>query len=155
MAARRQPPRGYQESPKGVGMKKKVESKKDVSVHRRRLTVVSANNLIEGLGDLNAEEEGVKGGDYGHVVTNYAGVSKKGYAPYNPRKKNQDSLIMAEDSATESIMFGVYDGHGEAGDLVSQYFQKRFPKVISFQLLTELTSRRWSLSTLIFLKVLN
>ena len=37
------------------------------------------------------------------VVSSYAGFSKKGYAPYNPRKCNQDALIMAEDTSTASL----------------------------------------------------
>lgn len=57
------------------------------------------------------------------AVTDYCGVSKKGHAPYNPRKKNQDSLIMANDPATNSLVLCVLDGHGEHGDGVSQSFR--------------------------------
>lgn len=57
------------------------------------------------------------------IVTSFAGFSKKGYAPYNPRKKNQDALIMAEDSKTGSLLLVVLDGHGEAGDKVAQAFR--------------------------------
>ncbi len=61
------------------------------------------------------------------VVRIYGGVSKKGYAPYNPRKRNQDSMVMEEHKPTGSILFAVFDGHGEAGDLVSHYFAERVP----------------------------
>ena len=61
---------------------------------------------------------------------NVAGKSKKGYAPYNPQKKNQDSLVMREEAKTGSLMLGVLDGHGEHGDLVSQYFRDRLPDLI-------------------------
>lgn len=54
------------------------------------------------------------------IVFSYAGYSKKGYAPYNPRKRNQDALIMAEDPPTASLFLAVLDGHGEAGDKVAQ-----------------------------------
>ena len=56
----------------------------------------------------------------GFIVNSYGGYSKKGYAPYNPKKKNQDALIMAEDPKTRSLFFCVMDGHGEEGEKVSQ-----------------------------------
>lgn len=58
------------------------------------------------------------------IVNSYGGYSKKGYAPYNPRKKNQDALIMAEDPNTRSLFLCVMDGHGEDGDKVSQHIKK-------------------------------
>jgi serine/threonine protein phosphatase PrpC len=57
------------------------------------------------------------------AVTEYSGVSKKGHAPYNPRKKNQDALIMADDPNTNSLILCVMDGHGEHGDYVSAWFR--------------------------------
>ena len=56
-------------------------------------------------------------------VKKYAGVCKKGYAPYNPRKQNQDSIIMARDPETNCMLFAALDGHGELGDHVSQYIR--------------------------------
>lgn len=50
-------------------------------------------------------------------------MSKKGHAPYNPRKKNQDALIMADDPATNTLILCVLDGHGEHGDGVSDQFR--------------------------------
>jgi serine/threonine protein phosphatase PrpC len=70
----------------------------------------------------------VKSSSSATVITSYAGVSKKGYAPYNTRKKNQDSLIMEEHAETGSLLLCVFDGHGEAGDAVSQFFRDRMPK---------------------------
>jgi serine/threonine protein phosphatase PrpC len=58
-------------------------------------------------------------------VNSYGGYSKKGYAPYNPKKKNQDALIMAEDPKTRSLLFCVMDGHGEDGDKVSQSIKSK------------------------------
>lgn len=63
----------------------------------------------------------------GHVVEKYGGCSKKGYAPYNPRKNNQDSLVMELDKKTGALFLATLDGHGEAGDYVSQYFTSRLP----------------------------
>lgn len=34
------------------------------------------------------------------VVATYKGKSKKGYAPYNPKKANQDAMIMLEHAET-------------------------------------------------------
>ena len=57
------------------------------------------------------------------AVTEYSGVSKKGHAPYNPRKKNQDALIMADDPSTNTLILCVLDGHGEHGDGVAGHFR--------------------------------
>jgi serine/threonine protein phosphatase PrpC len=62
----------------------------------------------------------------GFIVNSYGGYSKKGYAPYNPKKKNQDALVMAEDPKTRSLLFCVMDGHGEDGDKVSQNIKSKF-----------------------------
>jgi serine/threonine protein phosphatase PrpC len=59
------------------------------------------------------------------AVTDYSGSSKKGYAPYNPRKKNQDAFIMAEDILTNTLILCVLDGHGEHGDMVANEFRDR------------------------------
>lgn len=59
------------------------------------------------------------------AVTEYSGVSKKGHAPYNPRKKNQDALVMAADPATNTLVLCVLDGHGEHGDAVSASFREQ------------------------------
>lgn len=62
----------------------------------------------------------------GFIVNSYGGYSKKGYAPYNPKKKNQDALVMAEDPKTRSLLLCVMDGHGEDGDKVSQNIKSKF-----------------------------
>lgn len=102
-------------------------AKNSLRAARRRLSIVSDNKLIEGiatLGTVDAEEARVKAASTCAIRT-YAGLSKKGYAPYNPRKRNQDALLMDEHAPTGSFIFGVFDGHGEAGDLVSHYFTER------------------------------
>ena len=58
-------------------------------------------------------------------MTDYSGSSKKGYAPYNPRKKNQDAFIMSDDVSTNSLILCVLDGHGEHGDIVANEFRDR------------------------------
>ncbi len=62
----------------------------------------------------------------GFIVNSYGGYSKKGYAPYNPKKKNQDALIMAEDPVTRSLLLTVLDGHGEDGDKVAQAIKGKY-----------------------------
>eukprot|EP00536_Pseudo-nitzschia_multiseries_P010730 jgi/Psemu1/326145/estExt_fgenesh1_pg.C_3370008 len=102
---------------------------------RRRLTVTGASSTIDGakadggapVGDSRkkGKEQSMK---VNCAITEYHGVSKKGHAPYNPRKKNQDSLIMKEDTKTNSIIFCTLDGHGEHGDYVSGWFRDRLVK---------------------------
>lgn len=93
---------------------------------------MSDNTLVEGLDSVNlnaAEEESegkAAGSTGGFIINSYGGYSKKGYAPYNPRKKNQDALIMAEDPKTRSLLLCVMDGHGEDGDKVSQNIKSKF-----------------------------
>ena len=55
------------------------------------------------------------------------GVSKKGYAPYNHRKKNQDVYIAEKDEVTDSLYLCVMDGHGEVGDKVTAQLKKQIP----------------------------
>jgi len=114
------PPKG---SPKTTG-----NEEKDIKQARRRLSIMSDNKLVEGFQDsVNIEdEEIIAAGSTGFIVNSYGGYSKKGYAPYNPKKKNQDALIMAEDPKTRSLLFCVMDGHGEDGDKVSQSIKAKF-----------------------------
>lgn len=102
-----------------------------ISKIRRRLTVQGDSETIDGglmppgLKDLKRPSETVED-HHLHLrcaVTEYSGVSKKGHAPYNPRKKNQDALIMADDPATNTLILCVLDGHGEHGDGVSAQFR--------------------------------
>jgi len=96
---------------------------------RRRLTVTGASDTIDGVSKLSVSEPEVvkpKREPKSVVrcaVTEYSGVSKKGHAPYNPRKKNQDAVVMAADPATNTLVLCVLDGHGEHGDAVSACFR--------------------------------
>ena len=87
---------------------------------RKRLSVVSDNALIEGLEKTKLQETGpqpppppLEAGDT--LITEYYGKSEKGYAPYNPRKANQDVYESVVDDATKSLLLLVMDGHGEFG----------------------------------------
>ncbi len=110
--------------PNGVGLRQA----------RRRLSVVSDNKLIEGLMSHGGKEDKESGSAAAttatSVVKSYWGASKKGFAPYNPRKRNQDSLVMEEHKESGSLLLGVFDGHGESGDLVSRFFTDRLPRAL-------------------------
>jgi hypothetical protein len=117
---------------------------------RRRLTVTGASDTIDGVAKLGLDEKqaaavaaaakiqrrgdstggGVDSPPTKCAVSEYSGVSKKGHAPYNPRKKNQDALIMMEDPSTQTLLLCVLDGHGEHGDGVSYYVRDYLPKEI-------------------------
>jgi len=99
---------------------------------RRRLTVTGASDTIDGVAKLDLDEKNSGTNRRGRVqqkcaVSEYSGVSKKGHAPYNPRKKNQDALIMLEDRETHTLVLCVLDGHGEHGDGVSYYVRDCLP----------------------------
>jgi len=102
---------------------------------RRRLTVTGDSETIDGVSKLSVSEEKEDTAQQFHpsircAVSNYSGVSKKGHAPYNPRKKNQDALIMINESATNSVILCVLDGHGEHGDGVATTFERQLPNEI-------------------------
>lgn len=103
---------------------------------RRRLTVTGASDTIDGGVEQMNVDETEAGASSGRAkapacaVSEYSGVSKKGHAPYNPRKKNQDALIMAEDPLTNTLVLCVLDGHGEHGDGVSYHVRDCLPGVL-------------------------
>lgn len=119
-------PKGIATKTPGISPSKAGLSDHTLGLQRRRLSVVSDNKLVEGMAqvttnDVDYVEDGTS------AVAAYAGHSKKGYAPYNPRKKNQDSMIIKHDPATHSLLLCVFDGHGEAGDGVSCAIRDKFP----------------------------
>ena len=46
-------------------------------------------------------------------------IHARSYAPYNPQKVNQDSLLLKEDTETGTLVVGTFDGHGDHGHKVS------------------------------------
>lgn len=102
---------------------------------RRRLTVTGASDTIDGVRRLSVSEQQKQSqlrqqNDQVHAsntvrcaVHKYAGMSKKGHAPYNPRKENQDALIMTDHPATNTLILCALDGHGEHGDAVAGAFR--------------------------------
>ncbi|KAL7561381.1 hypothetical protein ACA910_001484 [Epithemia clementina (nom. ined.)] len=101
---------------------------------RRRLTVTGSSGAAEHVDGAAAKTDDPNAQEYPPhqnkfqsavrcAVTEYSGVSEQGHAPYNPRKKNQDALIMADDPSINTLILCVLDGHGEHGDGVSQTFR--------------------------------
>jgi serine/threonine protein phosphatase PrpC len=97
---------------------------------RRRLTVTGASDTIDGVSklsvsEINSANEAQTSSLHSSpcAVNEYAGMSKKGHAPYNPRKPNQDALIMTDDAATNTLILCTLDGHGEHGDAVANAFR--------------------------------
>ena len=98
---------------------------------RRRLTIVSDSSLVEGCGGGACVGPSLGGqGEVGCVAA-FGGISRKGYSPYHPKKRNQDSLLLEEHKPTGSLVVGVFDGHGEAGDLVSGWFADRLLRALA------------------------
>lgn len=95
---------------------------KSISRARRRLTVDGDEAHLDGIEDISMDidvpsldqpEEDV-------FVGVFAGKSQKGYIPYNPRKVNQDWMLIKEDSTTGTLVLGTFDGHGEHGHCISE-----------------------------------
>ena len=83
----------------GRSRNKKKQGSTGLRATRRRLSVVSDNKLIEGIssiGKRGTERKTEDESKTNHVIRSFWGSSKKGYAPYNPRKRNQDSILMKE-----------------------------------------------------------
>jgi hypothetical protein len=57
----------------------------------------------------------------------YAYVSQRGYYPEDLNKNNQDAFIIAEKvcGEDETLLFGVFDGHGSTGDKCSGFVKDR------------------------------
>lgn len=67
-------------------------------------------------------------------VVAYSGVSRKGIAPYNPDKQNQDSMIMAQlpfnGYCNGELLLACFDGHGAEGHHVSRHIAAHLPKLL-------------------------
>lgn len=96
-----------------------------VKMVRRRLSVDGNDVSLDGVDTFCLDEVPSPLPDTGanspkSCVGVYAGKSQKGYIPYNPRKVNQDYLLMYEDASTGTLLLGTFDGHGEHGHCISE-----------------------------------
>lgn len=104
---------------------------------RRRLTITGSSDTIDGVSKLSVSEEDAPPSSSNtashkdpNAVSEYAGMSKKGHAPYNPRKNNQDALIMTDDPSTNTLILCALDGHGEHGDMVACAFRDQLAQMM-------------------------
>lgn len=115
------------------------ESSFSIERSRRRLSVSGNDATLDGHFDvkkmdiLPPEEFNAEVGDEleqdskGSLLCRvFAGKSQRGYVPYNPRKVNQDWMLIKEDTATGSFIFGAFDGHGEHGHIISESISTNF-----------------------------
>ncbi len=63
-------------------------------------------------------------------MTRTATGSRQGYSPLNPLKINQDNCACVRDfcGVKNFWLFGVFDGHGANGHLVSGYLKRYLPR---------------------------
>ena len=73
--------------------------------------------IVDGYGGTPVQE---KESDEAFFIGSFAGKSQKGYVPYNPRKVNQDYMLIREDHETKTLVLGTFDGHGEHGHCISE-----------------------------------
>lgn len=127
-------------------MKKKYQRRgsllnaKDLIQARRRLSVVSAapNQKLYKLdgADENAKEPGnaaLTSAERTKCYSTFSILSQVGYVPFNPFKVNQDRGIQFRFKTDEKCIFGVFDGHGSLGHLVSQHVCTELPPLIVSQ----------------------
>ena len=99
----------------------------NISVARRRLTVDGIEAEIDGMEIEDAPcSPPVSHANEDVFVGVFAGKSSKGYVPYNPRKVNQDCMLIKQDVATGTLVLGTFDGHGEHGHCISEFICTSF-----------------------------
>ena len=66
------------------------------------------------------------------IKMRYAYLSQRGHYPDDPFKANQDAYCVQESlrEGHEDAFFGVFDGHGQAGDGCAIYTKKNLPKQV-------------------------
>ena len=95
---------------------------------RRRLSVVSDNALIEGLESLSTDDGSTSGGS-GGFISAYSGVSRKDtHMQPTPRRTRIGSSWLR--MRLGASVLSVFDGHGEAGHLVSQQFKDKYAAAV-------------------------
>jgi serine/threonine protein phosphatase PrpC len=71
-----------------------------------------------------------------NVVTKFAFATRGGFQPQNPRKVNQDAFLLAPNMLHHNALhlFGICDGHGQYGHLVSAFIKKHLPSQLENQI---------------------
>jgi hypothetical protein len=103
---------------------------------RRRLSVQAMNGEVDVSAKPTSYSEEVstvaEGLNISKQFYQTAARSKKGFVPYNSRKQNQDAMLVRENlnGNSDISVYGVFDGHGEFGELVSGYCRDHLPSFL-------------------------
>lgn len=106
-----------------------------VQMQRRRLSVapqhVGSIDYDGAQGGNDNDDEADAQAD-GEQFYSTSARSKKGYVPYNSRKQNQDAFIVRERLKGDANLsvYGVFDGHGEFGELISGFCRDKLPEFL-------------------------
>lgn len=122
-----------------------TEEEKDVVVALAFRDLRTATELetyfyadVDEISPFHKEDSGSS--SYGSLLTGHNEISapvSKGFKAHNAftrkgyihgrKKENQDALISHYDESSGAQMYGVLDGHGPVGQIVSGYFKEFFP----------------------------
>ncbi|CAM9881757.1 unnamed protein product [Pylaiella littoralis] len=123
------PPGGTEEvRTKGLGA---VDEVTDGSEHTLQAQDTEGDLHKRMVSSKSVETMKVKTESGGTFTVRYAFASQRGYYPdAEPNKANQDSFIVVPDFCGDnvSLFCGVFDGHGETGDLCSNFVAQTLPK---------------------------
>jgi len=126
----------------------KQQQQQPTRTMRRRLTLAGGDPRLDGHNQgMDTDQDSPKTMRSGAIgswgtpgmgpvhVRAFSGVSRKGLAPYNPDKQNQDSMIMCQlpcnDYCNGELLLACFDGHGSEGHLVSRHIAARLPKLLA------------------------
>mmetsp|Transcript_33318 Transcript_33318/g.74674 ORF Transcript_33318/g.74674 Transcript_33318/m.74674 type:complete len:344 (+) Transcript_33318:87-1118(+) len=107
----------------GAFSKKKKASQQQMDRQNRRLSVTGLPNIgFDKNTEGQSKEKGATSG------LRYACLSNAGYEPDGNKKTNQDAYVSISEFGHASVsLFGVFDGHGAVGHLVSAYVKRMWP----------------------------
>mmetsp|Transcript_21500 Transcript_21500/g.53052 ORF Transcript_21500/g.53052 Transcript_21500/m.53052 type:complete len:351 (-) Transcript_21500:755-1807(-) len=112
----------------GKGGRKKSEATAVSTTQSRKLSMAGDTHAIQ-PGDPNTTGTATDKGN--NEWLRYASLSNAGYEPDGNKKTNQDSFISIADHGDTTVsVFGVFDGHGASGHLVSGYVKREIPKLM-------------------------
>mmetsp|Transcript_19813 Transcript_19813/g.48654 ORF Transcript_19813/g.48654 Transcript_19813/m.48654 type:complete len:368 (+) Transcript_19813:128-1231(+) len=112
---------------------KKSPKDKPQPTPNRRLSVTGDKHMSPGA-DQNTEGTVTDRGQTEWL--RYYSLSNAGYEPDGHKKTNQDSFISIPEFGDGTVsVFGVFDGHGACGHLVSGYVKREIPKALDKNIL--------------------
>lgn len=128
----------------GSAFSKKKKEKKNLEnekLHRRMTLPGGALDQYCGTGDPLASH-GQTAEKGSNNFLRYAALSNAGYEPDGGKKTNQDTFVSICEFGDPSIsVFGVFDGHGAVGHVVSAFCKKKWPENLDKALLLTETKK--------------